>query len=165
MSGSIISRWTVPHGPFPAAKGNGSASPPRSGRSSSGVLYILDEPSIGLHQRDNVKLIDSLKRLRDLGNTLIVVEHDKEMIESADYVIDLGPGAGEHGGYLVTAGPPDNLALRNDLIPSNGNGFEPISYTAHYLRGKRTIPVPQQRRKGNGKVLTLEGPRGTICRT
>jgi len=125
-----------------------------------GVLYILDEPSIGLHQRDNIKLIDSLKRLRDLGNTVIVVEHDKEMIESADYVIDLGPGAGEHGGYLVTAGSPNKLALRNDLIPTNGNGFEPISYTAQYLLGKRTIPVPQNRRKGNGKVLTLEGATG-----
>jgi excinuclease ABC subunit A len=125
-----------------------------------GVLYILDEPSIGLHQRDNVKLINSLKRLRDLGNTVIVVEHDKEMIESADYVIDLGPGAGEHGGYLVTAGTPNKLALRNDLIPTNGNGFEPISYTAQYLLGKRTIAVPLQRREGNGKVLTLEGATG-----
>jgi excinuclease ABC subunit A len=125
-----------------------------------GVLYILDEPSIGLHQRDNIKLIDSLKRLRDLGNTVIVVEHDKEMIQSADYVIDLGPGAGEHGGYLVTAGTPKELALRNDRIPTNGNGFEPISYTAQYLLGKRTIPVPLQRRKGTGKALTLEGASG-----
>jgi len=125
-----------------------------------GVLYILDEPSIGLHQRDNVKLIDSLKRLRDLGNTVIVVEHDKEMIESADYVIDLGPGAGEHGGYLVTSGPPNRLASRNDSIPTDGNGFEPISYTAQYLLGKRTIAVPPERRKGNGLTLTLEGASG-----
>ena len=125
-----------------------------------GVLYILDEPSIGLHQRDNVKLIDSLKRLRDLGNTVIVVEHDKEMIESADYVIDLGPGAGEHGGYLVTAGSPDRLALRNESIPTNGNGFEPISYTAEYLLGKRAIPVPPERRKGNGRALILHGATG-----
>jgi excinuclease ABC subunit A len=129
-----------------------------------GVLYILDEPSIGLHQRDNVKLIDSLKRLRDLGNTVIVVEHDKEMIENADYVIDLGPGAGEHGGYLVTAGSPERLALRNDRIPTNGNGFEPISYTAQYLLGKRSIPVPPQRRKGNGKLLTLHGATGNNLR-
>jgi excinuclease ABC subunit A len=125
-----------------------------------GVLYILDEPSIGLHQRDNVKLIASLKRLRDLGNTVIVVEHDKEMIESADYVIDLGPGAGEHGGYLVTAGSPDRLALRNESIPTNGNGFEPISYTAEYLLGKRAIPVPPERRKGNGRALILHGATG-----
>ncbi len=125
-----------------------------------GVLYILDEPSIGLHQRDNIKLIDSLKRLRDLGNTVIVVEHDKEMILSADYVIDLGPGAGEHGGYLVTAGAPDKLALRNDLIPTSGNGFEPISYTAQYLLGTRTIPVPLERRKGNGRMIALHGATG-----
>ena len=125
-----------------------------------GVLYILDEPSIGLHQRDNIKLIESLKRLRDLGNTLIVVEHDKEMIESADFVIDLGPGAGVHGGYLVTAGPPEGLALESGSINTNNHGFEPISYTAHYLRGKRTIDVPVQRRPGNGKSLVLEGANG-----
>jgi excinuclease ABC subunit A len=125
-----------------------------------GVLYILDEPSIGLHQRDNRKLISSLKHLRDLGNTVIVVEHDKEMIESADFVVDLGPGAGEHGGYLVTSGPPDRLALENTALPLQGSGFEPISYTAHYLRGKRTIPVPVQRRKGNGHALVLSGAKG-----
>ncbi len=125
-----------------------------------GVLYILDEPSIGLHQRDNIKLIESLKRLRDLGNTVIVVEHDKEMIESADHVIDLGPGAGEHGGRLVTSGPPSKLALRNSTLPESGNGFEPISYTAHYLRGKKSIPVPATRRPGNGNMLTLKGATG-----
>ncbi len=125
-----------------------------------GVLYILDEPSIGLHQKDNRKLIASLKRLRDLGNTLIVVEHDKEMIESADYVIDLGPGAGAHGGYLVTAGTPSALALENPALPPSGNGFEPISYTAHYLRGKRTIAVPALRRNGNGNQFVLEGATG-----
>jgi excinuclease ABC subunit A len=125
-----------------------------------GVLYILDEPSIGLHQRDNRKLIASLKRLRDLGNTLVVVEHDKEMIESADFVIDLGPGAGAHGGYLVTVGKPAELALTNPALPQSGNGFEPISYTAHYLRGKRTIPVPPVRRRGNGEQLVLEGASG-----
>ncbi len=125
-----------------------------------GVLYILDEPSIGLHQRDNIKLIDSLKALRDLGNTVIVVEHDKEMIESADYVLDLGPGAGEHGGYVVTAGHPSKLELRNDTIRYNGDVFDSISYTAHYLFGKRRIEIPSERRKGNKKFITLEGARG-----
>jgi excinuclease ABC subunit A len=125
-----------------------------------GVLYILDEPSIGLHQCDNRKLIESLKRLRDLGNTLIVVEHDREMIESADHVIDLGPGAGEHGGWLVTSGAPGDLALRNDTLRQHDNGFEPISYTAHYLRGERAIAVPARRRSGNGKTLIVEGASG-----
>ena len=125
-----------------------------------GVLYILDEPSIGLHQRDNIRLIASLKQLRDLGNTVIVVEHDKEMIESADYVIDLGPGAGRHGGYLVTAGGPGALEVRNDTIPVNAHGFEPVSYTAQYLRGERAITVPAERRAGNGKSLRLSGATG-----
>jgi excinuclease ABC subunit A len=129
-----------------------------------GVLYILDEPSIGLHQRDNRKLIDSLKYLRDLGNTLIVVEHDREMIESADYVIDLGPGAGEHGGELVTAGPPSGLALRNDALQVHHEGFEPISYTAHYLQGRKQIAIPRERRKGNGKNIVLEGATGNNLR-
>ena len=129
-----------------------------------GVLYILDEPSIGLHQRDNRKLIASLKRLRDLGNTLVVVEHDREMIESADWVIDLGPGAGAHGGYLVTAGKPSDLALANESLPVSGNGFERISYTAHYLRRKRTIPLPAVRRKGDGAQLVLEGASGNNLR-
>ena len=129
-----------------------------------GVLYILDEPSIGLHQRDNIRLIHSLMELRDLGNTLIVVEHDKEMIQSADFVVDLGPGAGEHGGYVVTSGPPKQLSLTNTRIKTNGNGFEPISYTAHYLRGRRKIEVPAKRRKGNGKSLTLEGASGNNLR-
>ncbi len=125
-----------------------------------GVLYILDEPSIGLHQRDNIKLIDSLKALRDLGNTVIVVEHDKEMIESADYVLDLGPGAGEHGGYVVTAGHPSKLELRNDTIRYDGDVFDSVSYTAQYLFGKRQIEIPTERRKGNKKFVTLEGARG-----
>ena len=125
-----------------------------------GVLYILDEPSIGLHQRDNIKLIDSLKKLRDLGNTVVVVEHDKEMIESADFVLDLGPGAGEHGGHVVTYGSPRNLALTNPKIKTNGHGFDAISYTAHYLQGRRTIEVPRLRRKGNGKRIALEGAAG-----
>jgi excinuclease ABC subunit A len=129
-----------------------------------GVLYILDEPSIGLHQRDNVKLIRSLKELRDLGNTLIVVEHDKEMIQSADYVVDLGPGAGEHGGYLVTGGPPDGLALVNPTLPIPDNGFERISYTGHYLQGRRKIEVPSERRPGSGQFLVLEGATGNNLR-
>ncbi len=130
-----------------------------------GVLYILDEPSIGLHQRDNIKLIASLKALRDLGNTVIVVEHDKAMIENADFVLDLGPGAGEHGGYVVTAGPPTKLELRNDTIRSNGNSvFDSVSYTAHYLFGKRKIEVPPTRRQGNGKYITLEGASGNNLR-
>ncbi len=125
-----------------------------------GVLYILDEPSIGLHQRDNQRLIQSLKQLRDLGNTLIVVEHDREMIEHADFVIDLGPGAGEHGGALVTAAAPDALQLQNDALPVTDDRFPPISYTAHYLRGLRSIPVPAERRKGNGKSIILEKAAG-----
>lgn len=125
-----------------------------------GVLYILDEPSIGLHPKDNIKLINSLKHLRDLGNTIIVVEHDKEMIHNADYVVDLGPGAGEYGGYLVTSGKPDELSLRNDLIKISNNGFEPISYTAHYLQGLRKIDVKKERRKGNGLFIDLLGCTG-----
>jgi excinuclease ABC subunit A len=129
-----------------------------------GVLYILDEPSIGLHQRDNLRLIHSLMELRDLGNTLIVVEHDKEMIQSADFVVELGPGAGEHGGYLVTSGAPNRLSLTNTKIKTNGNGFEPISYTAHYLRGRRRIEVPAERRTGKGRSITLEGASGNNLR-
>ncbi|TLY27965.1 MAG: excinuclease ABC subunit UvrA [Ignavibacteria bacterium] len=135
-----------------------------------GVLYILDEPSIGLHQRDNIKLISSLKELRDLGNTVIVVEHDKEMIQRADYVVDLGPGAGEHGGNVVTAGSPGRLKLRNEGLAqrggnsgkttSPGNGHDGTSYTALYLLGKRKIDVPALRRKGNGKFLAVKGASG-----
>jgi excinuclease ABC subunit A len=106
-----------------------------------GVMYILDEPSIGLHQRDNIRLIDSLKSLRDLGNTVIVVEHDREMITHADHIIDLGPGAGEHGGYLVSAGVPDRI---------NGR-----SLTADYLNGRKRIDIPKRRRSGNGKTLKI----------
>ncbi|HSS60848.1 MAG TPA: excinuclease ABC subunit UvrA [Candidatus Limnocylindrales bacterium] len=110
-----------------------------------GVLYILDEPSIGLHQRDNKRLINTLISLRDLGNTLIVVEHDEETIRSADFMVDIGPAAGEHGGEIVAIGPVDEV-LRN-----------PKSITAAYLRGDRMIPVPAQRRKGNGKKLVVRG--------
>ncbi len=113
-----------------------------------GVLYILDEPSIGLHQRDNRKLIDTLQRLRNLGNTVIVVEHDHETIESADWVIDLGPGAGKHGGQVVAVGPPAEIA-RN-----------PASLTGDYLAGRRYIAIPAQRRPGNGAFLELFGAQG-----
>ena len=111
-----------------------------------GVLYILDEPSIGLHQRDNLKLIRSLQSLRDLGNTIIVVEHDKEMIQNADFVVDLGPGAGEHGGYVVATGSPGK--------------FDGRSLTAQYLRGKKEIEVPKTRRTGNGKHLIIREASG-----
>ncbi len=123
-----------------------------------GVLYILDEPSIGLHQRDNLKLIESLKELRDLGNTVIVVEHDKEMIQSADYVIDLGPGAGEHGGYVVTQGSPAELLRRKPKAQTDGVAAE--SLTALYLGGKRSIATPRTRRTGNGQFLRLTGASG-----
>lgn len=111
-----------------------------------GVLYILDEPSIGLHQRDNIKLINSLETLRDLGNSVIVVEHDRETIESADYVIDMGPGAGEYGGEIVTEGKPEDL--------------DPDSMTAKFLKDEETVPYPDERREGNGKSVRLEGARG-----
>jgi excinuclease ABC subunit A len=125
-----------------------------------GVLYILDEPSIGLHQRDNIKLIRSLKSLRDLGNTIIVVEHDKETIQSADYVIDLGPGAGEHGGHVVTYGKPNELKIQNEKLKVKGNGLDGQSHTALYLKGKKKIEVPSARREGNGKWLVLSGAVG-----
>lgn len=111
-----------------------------------GVLYILDEPSIGLHQRDNIKLIKSLETLRDLGNSVIVVEHDRETIESADYVIDMGPGAGEYGGEIVTEGIPEDL--------------DPDSMTARFLRDEETVPYPDERRNGNDKSVKLKGARG-----
>jgi excinuclease ABC subunit A len=117
------------------------------GSSLMGVLYILDEPSIGLHQRDNARLIATLMRLRDLGNTLIVVEHDEETIRSADWVIDIGPGAGEHGGELIHSGPLDEL-LRSER-----------SITAAYLRGDRSVAVPSSRRRGSGSWLTVRGAR------
>jgi excinuclease ABC subunit A len=112
-----------------------------------GVLYILDEPSIGLHQRDNRRLINTLVQLRDLGNTLIVVEHDEETIRSADYMVDIGPAAGEHGGEIIAAGPVEKV-LR-----------DPNSITAAYLRGDRMIPMPAKRRKGNGQKLVIRGAR------
>lgn len=111
------------------------------------VLYILDEPSIGLHQRDNVRLIDALKKLRDTGNSVIVVEHDKEMIESADHVIDMGPKAGRHGGEIVAQGTPEEI-------------LNSCSYTAQYLSGKKAIVIPEKRRKGNGNQLVVKGATG-----
>ncbi len=119
------------------------------------VLYILDEPSIGLHQRDNRKLIDSLKRLRDEGNSVMVVEHDEEMILSGDWLVDLGPGAGVHGGRLLYNGEPGRL-IEMDLEQIKGLG----SLTADYLRGLKRIGLPQERRKGNGKFLELKGASG-----
>ena len=110
-----------------------------------GVLYILDEPSIGLHQRDNRKLLDTLKQLRDLGNTLIVVEHDEDTMREADYLVDIGPGAGNHGGEVVCAGTPAEVIACPDSI------------TGAYLRGDRSIPVPARRRKGSGKFLQVLG--------
>ena len=117
------------------------------GSSLMGVLYILDEPSIGLHQRDNRRLITTLERLRDLGNTVLVVEHDEETIRSADHVIDVGPGAGEHGGHVVVSGTLEDLLAC------------PQSITGQFLRGERHIPVPTQRRTGNGHSLLVKGAR------
>lgn len=115
------------------------------GSSLMGVLYILDEPSIGLHQRDNDKLLGTLRHLRDLGNTLIVVEHDEDTMRAADYIVDIGPGAGIHGGELVAAGTVDDIMACENSI------------TGQYLSGKRKIPVPAKRRSGNGKKLTVHG--------
>ncbi len=112
-----------------------------------GVLYILDEPSIGLHQRDNEKLIQSLLKLRDIGNSVIVVEHDKDMIEQADHVIDIGPKAGKYGGEIISQGPPSMLHTFDTL-------------TAQYISGQKEIEIPKKRRKGNGKVITLKGATG-----
>lgn len=117
------------------------------GSQLTGVTYILDEPSIGLHARDNQRLIKSLKDLRDIGNSLLVVEHDKEIMLAADYLIDLGPGAGTHGGQVVAAGSPKDFLKQG-------------SETAHYLSGKKRIEIPKERRKGNGKFIRLKGANG-----
>jgi len=117
------------------------------GSNLSGVLYILDEPSIGLHQRDNDRLIASLKKMRDLGNTLIVVEHDEDTMREADYLIDVGPGAGVFGGEIVAAGTPKQVARNSKSI------------TGQYLSGKRAIPVPSERRVGNGRFIEVIGAR------
>ena len=115
------------------------------GSSLMGVLYILDEPSIGLHQRDNDKLLATLQRLRDLGNTLIVVEHDEDTMRAADYLIDVGPGAGVHGGEIVAAGTPEEVMAN------------PRSLTGQYLSGKKQVPIPEARRSGNGRLLKVVG--------
>ena len=118
------------------------------GSGLTGVLYVLDEPSIGLHQRDNARLLTTLRRLRDLDNTVIVVEHDEEAIRSADYLVDMGPGAGVHGGDVVAEGPPEEVVGR-------GEGL-----TAQYLIGRKQVPVPQRRRTGNGHQLVVRGASG-----
>ena len=112
-----------------------------------GVLYIMDEPSIGLHQRDNVKLIKALKNLRDIGNTIMVVEHDKDMMLASDHILDIGPGAGRHGGQVVASGDPETFLAKGGT-------------TAEYLKGKKKILIPEKRRKGNGEVLELKGAQG-----
>ncbi len=117
------------------------------GSSLMGVVYILDEPSIGLHQRDNDKLLGTLERLRDLGNTLIVVEHDEDTMRAADYIVDIGPGAGVHGGEVVCAGTVDDIISCKDSI------------TGKYLSGERRVPIPGERRKGNGNTLSVFGAR------
>ena len=113
------------------------------------VLYILDEPSIGLHQRDNQRLISSLKQLRDMGNTVIVVEHDKDMMLHSDYLIDIGPRAGRKGGEVMFQGRPDEI-LHHDID----------SLTARFLNGKEKIEIPEKRRMGNGKSIWIHGARG-----
>ena len=117
------------------------------GSKLTGVLYVLDEPSIGLHQKDNEKLINSLLEMRDLGNTLIVVEHDTDTMLASDYLVDIGPYAGEHGGYVVAAGAPNEIMKCEDSI------------TGQYLSGKKKIEVPKKRRKGNGKYITIKGAK------
>ena len=112
-----------------------------------GVLYVLDEPSIGLHPRDNQRLLETLEQLRDMSNTVLVVEHDEETIRRADYVIDLGPGAGKQGGHVVAVGPPEKIAASAD------------SLTGKYLSGEMSIPVPAKRRVANGKFITVLGAR------
>ncbi len=122
------------------------------GSGLTGVLYVLDEPSIGLHQRDNDRLLTTLKNLRDQGNTVIVVEHDEEAIRAADHVLDIGPGAGVHGGRIVAEGTPDEIAA------------EPASLTGQYLSGAREVPVPARRRAGNGKSVTVQKATGNNLR-
>ncbi len=117
------------------------------GSQLQGITYILDEPSIGLHQRDNQRLIVALQNLRDIGNSVLVVEHDKDIMMAADYLVDIGPKAGFHGGRIVAQGKPASMLKLNTL-------------TADYLNGHRSIAVPAERRKGNGKMLELKGAKG-----
>src|SRR5262249_15183274 len=118
------------------------------GSGLTGVMYVLDEPSIGLHQRDNARLIETLKRLRDLGNSVIVVEHDEEAIRAADHVVDMGPGAGEAGGCIVAEGTPETILA------------SPDSLTGKYLSGRLAIPVPRQRSKRGAARILIEKARG-----
>src|SRR4029077_9112613 len=117
-----------------------------------GVLYVLDEPSIGLHQRDNARLLATLEQLRDLGNTVIVVEHDRDTILAADHVIDMGPGAGVHGGLVVATGPPAAVMA------------DPASLTGRYLSGACEVPIPPQRLRGSGWSIGLRGARANNLR-
>jgi excinuclease ABC subunit A len=117
------------------------------GSQLTGVLYVLDEPSIGLHQRDNARLIHTLERMRDLGNTLLVVEHDDDTMRAADWIVDLGPGAGEHGGQIVACGTLDDILSH------------PTSVTGAFLSGRRRVEIPSQRRAGSGKAITIRGAR------
>ena len=117
------------------------------GSKLTGVLYVLDEPSIGLHQRDNRRLLETLLKMRDLGNTVLVVEHDEETIRSADHVVDMGPAAGVNGGQVIFSGPPEALLASAE------------SLTGQYLSGRKRIDLPGRRRAGNGKMITLEGAR------
>ncbi|WP_040606194.1 excinuclease ABC subunit UvrA [Salisaeta longa] len=134
------------------------------GTQLTGVLYVLDEPSIGLHPRDNTRLIRTLKNLRDLGNSVLVVEHDREMIEAADYVVDLGPGAGVHGGHVLTAGPPEALTVqpeRNGTAEAyESEHYDFKSLTAAYLHSDRVIPLPEARAEGTGEAIVLKGATG-----
>ena len=150
--------WLSPPDKVPLARASGTLSGGESqrirlasqiGSGLTGVLYVLDEPSIGLHQRDNERLLGTLRRLRDLGNTVIVVEHDEDAILQADYVFDIGPGAGIHGGEVVAKGtPPEIMADRKSL-------------TGQYLTGEKSVPVPAKRRKPQkGRSLKLVGARG-----
>ena len=147
-SGSTTSRSTGPRPPCRAGRPSGSGWPPRSAPGLVGVLYVLDEPSIGLHQRDNQRLIETLVRLKNLGNTLIVVEHDEDTIKTADWVVDIGPGAGEHGGQVVHSGTVKQLLKHRD------------SETGLYLSGRKSIPVPAVRRpRTKTRMLTVHGAR------
>ena len=147
-SASTTSPSTAPPAPSPAAKGSASAWRPRSAPRLVGVLYILDEPSIGLHQRDNARLLETLKRLRDLGNTVLVVEHDEETILEADHVIDMGPGAGVHGGEVVAQGTPRQM-MDN---PASLTGQIPVRRTVHPGAGRaaasRSLASDHHRRHG-----------------
>ena len=148
-SGSTISRSSRASGTLSGGESQRIRLASQIGSGLTGVLYVLDEPSIGLHQRDNARLLDTLRRLRGLGNTVIVVEHDEDAIWAADYVVDVGPGAGVHGGEIVAEGTPADIAAN------------PNSLTGHYLSGERTVAIPARRRAADpGRELTIVGARG-----